>query len=80
MAVAMRTAVIGGVIERGDTGPDGFRGVIMEVIDNGQPSDAVGDQFNMLITPNPVPSCPPPPFINAYVPVNRGNFVVRAAG
>jgi len=74
------TAVIGGVIERGDTGPDGFRGVIMEVIDNGQPSDAGSDQFNMEITPNPVSSCPSPPFINAYVPIDRGNFIVHAAG
>jgi hypothetical protein len=39
-----------------------------------------GDQFNMLILPNPISSCPSPPFINAYVPLDRGNFVVHAAG
>src|SRR5690242_8459249 len=64
VAIVGNAAVIGGAIEKSDAPlPDGNRGVIMEILDNGEPGRAA-DQFNFLIVPNPVSSCPSPPFIN----------------
>jgi hypothetical protein len=81
VSVVGNAAVIGGAIEKSDTPtPDGFSGVIMEVRDNGEPGQTVDDQFNFFIVPNPVLSCPSPPFINGLVSVDRGNFVLHNAG
>jgi hypothetical protein len=49
-----RSRYWGRAIEKSDTPtPDGFSGVIMEVLDNGEPGQTVDDQFNFFIVPNP---------------------------